>query len=236
MIVTSGGMIAGYTDMSLVGERADEKLPEYAAILRRVASSQEHGSFRAELDGRPCMIFSSETSNHWYLILSADLSTLYGDSYRQMAMMASVNLLMLAVVLVFRQLASRRSRQAEAVVSETEKHLGGFSQRLHELAAHLKRLGDVRLIREDDGPAEIAGKVGDSGQQLSVLADELSAYSDALRRQTEEAQGAPSTASASPRPISTHRPGPTASPSPASSTGSRESSSAFSASASSSTS
>ena len=28
MIVTSGGLIAGYTDMSLVGQRADEKLPE----------------------------------------------------------------------------------------------------------------------------------------------------------------------------------------------------------------
>lgn len=64
MIVTSGGMIAGYTDMSLVGERADEKLPEYADILRRVKASREHGSFRAEIDGRPNMIFSSETSNN----------------------------------------------------------------------------------------------------------------------------------------------------------------------------
>ena len=185
MIVTSGGVIVGYTDMSLVGERADEKLPEYAAILRRVASSQEHGSFRVELDGRPCMIFSSETSNHWYLILSADLSTLYGDSYRQMAMMASVNLLMLAVVLVFRLLASRRAGQAETVVSETERHLAGFSQKLREQAAHLRRVGDVRLIHEGDDPAAIAGKIGDSGKQLSALADELSGYSDALRRQAE---------------------------------------------------
>ncbi len=45
MIVTSGGLIAGYTDMSLVGERADEKLPEYASILKRVISSQEHGKW-----------------------------------------------------------------------------------------------------------------------------------------------------------------------------------------------
>ena len=39
MIVTSGGLIAGYTDMSLVGEVADQKLPEYAEILRRVIAS-----------------------------------------------------------------------------------------------------------------------------------------------------------------------------------------------------
>ena len=49
MIVTAGGLIVGYTDMSLVGERADEKLPEYADILRRVAASQEHGSFLVRL-------------------------------------------------------------------------------------------------------------------------------------------------------------------------------------------
>ena len=34
MIITDSGLIVGYTDMSLVGERADEKLPEYAEILR----------------------------------------------------------------------------------------------------------------------------------------------------------------------------------------------------------
>ena len=35
MIVTEGGLIAGYTDMSLVGERADEKLTEYAEVYNR---------------------------------------------------------------------------------------------------------------------------------------------------------------------------------------------------------
>ena len=53
MIVTSGGLIAGYTDMSLVGEKADEKLPEYEGILRRVAASREHDSFRVELEATP---------------------------------------------------------------------------------------------------------------------------------------------------------------------------------------
>ena len=57
-------MIAGYSDMALVGERAVEKLPEYEDVLRRVMASNEHNSFRAALDGRQCMIFSSETSNN----------------------------------------------------------------------------------------------------------------------------------------------------------------------------
>ena len=114
MIVTSGGLIAGYTDMSLVGERADEKLSEYADILRRVASSQAHDSFRVALGGRPCMIFSSETDNGWYLILSVDTGALYGKIYRQVAVLVLVNLALLAVVLIYSRFSAREAARAEA--------------------------------------------------------------------------------------------------------------------------
>lgn len=189
MIVTSGGMIAGYTDMSLVGERADEKLPEYADILRRVKASREHGSFRAEIDGRPNMIFSSETSNNWFLILSVDTSALYGENYRQMAMMASVNLVMLVVVAVYALLSARRTRQAEDAISETRRNLEGFSGKIRESAAHLVRLGDIRLFREGEDPVQLIGQVHDSGQRLSTLAGDLSAYSALLRGRELEARG-----------------------------------------------
>lgn len=190
MIVTSGGVIAGYTDMSLVGERADEKLPEYASILRRVTASREHGSFRVELDGRPYMIFSSETSNNWYLILSVDTSALYGESYRQMAVMASVNVLMLAVVAVYCVLSSRRTRRAEESLSETRRGVDGFSLKLRESAAHLLRLGDIRLFREGEDPKELVGQIRDSGEHLSTLANDLSSWSDALRDKAEEKRDA----------------------------------------------
>ena len=186
MIVTSGGLIAGYTDMSLVGERAEEKLPEYADILRRVTASQEHGSFRVELDGHPSMIFSSETSNNWYLILSVDTSTLYAESYRQIAMLASVNLLMLAMVFVFYVTSARSSRQAARTLAESGSFLDGFAGRLRETAAHILRLGDARLLREGEDPTVLAGQVRGAGQQVSGLAADLGAYSGVLRRRAEE--------------------------------------------------
>ena len=188
MIVTSGGTIAGYTDISLVGERADEKLPEYVDILRRVAASREHGSFRVTLDGRPYMIFSSETSDSWYLILSVDTSALYGESYRQMAMMASVNLLMLAVVAVYAMLSARKARQAEDAVSDTRRSIDGFTGKLRESAARLLRLGDIRLFREGADPNELIGQVRDSGQNLAMLANDLSSYSDVLRKEASESR------------------------------------------------
>ena len=119
IIITDSGLIVGYTDMSLVSERADEKLSEYAQVLRRVTASQAHDHFRVTLDGRSCMVFSSETSNHWYLILSVGTDALYAQSRRQIAAIASVNLLMLAVVGVFYMLSTRNRLRAALVVDKT---------------------------------------------------------------------------------------------------------------------
>ena len=188
MIVTSGGLIVGYTDMSLVGERADAKLPEYADVLRRVISSQKHDSFRVRLDGRPCMIFSSETANGWYLMLSVDTDTLYGESYRRIAMLVLANLAMLAVVLVYCALSNRRARQAEAMLREAGNSISGFADRLRGSASHLMRLGDPRLYRSEDGPDELLGQVSDSGTHLSGIAAELYACSDSFRRKAKRAE------------------------------------------------
>ena len=52
LIVSKSGMIIGYTDMSLVGERISKKLPEYEPILSQVISTKNHESFTTELNGR----------------------------------------------------------------------------------------------------------------------------------------------------------------------------------------
>ena len=137
-------------------------------------------AFRAEIDGRSYMIFSSETSNSWYLILSVGTGVLYGESYRQIAMTATINLLMLATVVIYFTMSARKSRQAEQVVCETKNGIEAFGASLRESAAHLKRLGDVRLYHEGEDPAELIGRVRESGEQLSMLADDLTAYTQTL--------------------------------------------------------
>ena len=188
MIVTSGGLIAGYTDMSMVGERAEERLPAYAEVVRRVASSHEHDSFRVRIGGQSCIIFSSETSNHWFLILSVDTATLYAESYRQMVMMAAVNLLMLAAVLVFYVTGSRdRQRNAEAL-EEKERLIAGLADRLRKSVARILRLSDWRLIEESENPTEIIGQIKESGLQLAEVMDTLRTRSDFLREPSQPKQ------------------------------------------------
>ncbi len=188
MIVTSGGLIAGYTDMSLVGERADEKLPEYAEVLRRVTMSREHGSFRVRLHGRPCTIFSSETGNGWYLILAEDNETLYAESNRRIIMMTAVNLLMLVVIMAFYIVSSHNRRRTAEAEAESRRFINGISGRLRESAAQLQRLGDERLISEETDAAALAGQVREAGQKLSELVDGIRSFALLQREREREAE------------------------------------------------
>ena len=184
MIVTEGGLIVGFTDMSLVGKSVLEKLPEFTEVFRRVTASRVHDIFRVRLDRRPCVIFSSETSNHWYLILSIGADLLYAESRRQIAAIASVNLLMLLVTLSFCLFSARNRLRAASVVENSKKNMDALSDKLRVLTARLQRLGDARLIKEGD--EDYTGHVRDCGEQLSYLSEEVHSYSEELRASIEK--------------------------------------------------
>ena len=186
MIVTESGLIVGYSDMTLVGESAAEKLPEHAEVLRRVMASQAHGSFRVTLDGRSRVVFSSETSNHWFLILSVPTDTLYAESHRQIAAIASVNLLMLVVVVIFYRLSTRNRLRAALVVEKNKRFIDTFSDKLRVLTGRVQRLGDARLLREGDDPEILAGHIRETGDQFSTLANEVHSYAGVLQESLEE--------------------------------------------------
>ena len=186
MIVTDSGLIVGYSDMSLVGESATEKLPEFQAVLSRVTASQAHDSFRVNFDGRSSIIFSSETSNHWYLILIVGTDILYAESHRQIAALASVNLSMLLVLIVFYMLSTRNRIQAMLVLEKNRNYISGFSEKLRILTRRVMRFGDARLLREGEEPETLAGHIREAGEELSLLSDDIRSYSETLLLQQEK--------------------------------------------------
>ena len=180
MIVTDSGLIVGYTDMSLVGESATEKLPEFQAVLSRVTASQTHDSFRVNLDGQSRIIFSSETSNHWYLILSVGTGVLYAESHRQIAALASVNLLTLLVLIVFYTLSTRSRVQAGLVVEKNRRFINGFSDKLRVLTERIRQLGNAKFLKEGEETEALAGHIRAAGEELSHLSNDVQAYSESL--------------------------------------------------------
>ena len=177
LIVTKRGMIIGYTDMSLVGEKISDKLPEYEEILNHVMESEGHESFTAELDGDEHTIFSNNTNNGWYMILSVDNWAFYKDSYIQIIFTTVLSLLMMLAIIFFYLNAMRNGLQAENALKVKEEFLSRLS---HELRVPLRKILDasnLEAIKSDANPADKAAEVRESALKLSDMLDNLFSFS-----------------------------------------------------------
>ncbi len=188
LIVTRGGKIIGYTDMSLAGENIARKLPEYEGILEHIVRSSDHGTFEADLDGRSRMIFSSETSNGWHMILSVDSFSLYKESYRQTLFTVIVSLLMLVAIIAFYLRGMRNRLQTEQALRMKEDFLSRLSGELRGPLSKILKLSSVGVL-DETSPSESAAKVRESALQLSDMLDNLFSYSNIVSASREAEKG-----------------------------------------------
>ncbi len=177
LIVTKTGMIIGYNDMSLVGEKISKKLPEYENILARVISNKAHGSFLADIGGNESTIFSSETNNGYYMIVGIDNWIFYEDSYRQVIITILISLGMLAVIIIFYLNGVQNRLRAEQALNAKEKFLSGLSK---ELRAPLKKILELSKVDSFDNKntsEDTAAQVQESALHLSDMLDNLFSFS-----------------------------------------------------------
>jgi len=186
MITTKSGMIIGYTDMSLVGERLAKKLPEYENILQQAVENPSLGSFIAELSGRPHTIFSNTTENGWYMILSVDNRALYQSSYRQMSVTILISILMLVVIIIFYLNSLKNRLQTERAMRVKEEFLSRLSGDLREPLFKILQLSSEGISSAEDAAASKAAQVRESAQKLSRMMDNLFSFSAIIAKEREE--------------------------------------------------
>ena len=177
MIATKSGMIIGYSDMSLVGERVAKKLPDYETILQQAVESPTQSSFIAELSGSPHTIFSSATENGWYMILSVDNRALYQGSYRQMTFTIVISLLMLVAIIIFYLNSVKNRLQSEQAMRVKEEFLSRLSGELRRPLQKILQLSGEGVLAADDKAAQKAAGVRESAQELSRMLDNLFSFS-----------------------------------------------------------
>lgn len=177
LIVTKSGMIIGYTDMSLVGKKISDNMPEYESILNRIVQMTHHDSFTAKIDGSEHTIFSSATNNGWYMILSIDNWAFYKKSYVQIIFTTLLSLLMMLAIIFFYLNAMRNGLRAENALRVKEEFLSRLS---HELRNPLRRILDLsstKTVESDADPAECAAQVRESALKLSDMLNNLFSFS-----------------------------------------------------------
>ena len=170
LIVTKSGMIIGYTDMNLVGEKIADKLPDYEEILNHIVQSDNNESFTAQIDGDEHTIFSSATDNGWYMILSVDNWTLYKNSYIQMIFTVLLSLLMMFAIIFFYLNAMKNALKAETALKVKDEFLSRFSR---ELKAPLQ---DILTLSSTQSDAN-STKVRESALRLSDMLENLLSFS-----------------------------------------------------------
>ena len=177
LIVTQTGMIIGYNDMSLVGKRVSDKLPEYEGILERVVRSNRHESFAAQIDGHEQTVFTTATTNGWYIILSVDNDTFYEDSYRQIFLTTVLSLIMLLAIIFFYLNALKNRLQAQTALHVKEEFLSRMSHELRDPVSKILSAAAVDVLKSDADPAEKAAEVRESALKLSGMLDNLFSFS-----------------------------------------------------------
>ncbi len=181
MIVSEEGTIVGHSNALMLGEELYEVMPEYASVYERVKASNEHHSFKVRINGQERTIFSSETSNGWYLILSVNSSSLYKESYREMILIAAIDLLMVTVIIVFYMVSMKNQEKAENALAATESFIKGLSDKLRSPLDDIMRISDGTIREGVPGDEETMLEIRESGKKLSETLDNLFSYSKIIR-------------------------------------------------------
>ncbi len=177
LIVTANGMIIGYTDMSLVGKKISDKLPEYEKILSRVVQSDHSKSFIAQIGGEEHTIFSSVTTNGWYIIFSVNNRAFYRDSYTQIFITALISLIMLVTIIFLYLNAMRNGLLAENALRAKEEFLSRLSGELRDPLYNILNISNKGILHMDEDPAKCAAEVRESALKLSAMLDNLFSFS-----------------------------------------------------------
>ncbi|MBQ7704346.1 MAG: response regulator [Selenomonadaceae bacterium] len=187
LIVGKNGIIIGYTDMSLVGEKISQKLPTYNDILERVVNSPTHESFITEINGGNHTIFSSKTKNGWYMIVNVDNWTFYEDSYRQTVLTVLICAVMLIVIVIFYLNSVKNRLETERAMQAKEIFLSRLSKELQRPLQKILKLSKIETLESAESPAEMAAQVRESALKLSDMLDNLFSFSNIISSDTKSA-------------------------------------------------
>ncbi len=185
MIVTGTGTVLGSSVKGIVGEEIVKVMPQYSEVLNRVMASNEHKSFKTTIDGKEMIVFSSDTGNGWHLVLTVDHSSFYADIYDQIVLLGAIDILMVAVIIVFYMVSLNNQKKAESTLQSTENFIASLSDDLYNPLNDILRISTMYLKNGEEG-SDALRSINDSGNRLKEKIDNLFSYSNMLKSETSD--------------------------------------------------
>ena len=125
MIVNRDGLIVGYSDPSLVGERLSEEYEAYRAAFTLANAQNTNDSISVNTSDNGT-IFCSRTENDWYLMLLGRNWDIYQDGYRQLIVSSVALALMVAIFATILIISVKERFRAENALRAKENFLSGL--------------------------------------------------------------------------------------------------------------
>ncbi len=177
IIVTNDGTIAGYMDMSYVGQDIEKALPAYYDAFNKVLESgNEDMTFNYDVNGKT-LIFSSKIKNNWCMMLSVKESELYGNADRQVAANIIINILLILVIIVIFRMSSKNRIRAEEALRSRELFVNKLSEKLTEPANKIIRLSDSENADSNAKIRDDLSEIKASGMEITDMINDLRSYS-----------------------------------------------------------
>ncbi len=186
MIITDDGTIVGCSEVGYQGKALKKAMPQYEDAFTRVKASNEHRSFRTKIDGRNRIVFGSETTNGWRLVLVVDHSAFYSQIVNQMILLGAIDLLMVAVIIVFYMVSINNQEKAENTLATTEKFIASLSEDLRNPLNEIMRISDT--YSRQGGSEEAFKGISIAGNRLKEKMDNLFSYSNILKSDAADAE------------------------------------------------
>ena len=177
LIVTNEGMIVGYSDMSLVGTKADESLPQYEYVLSQIMTSGKDKRFTANINGGKSTVFSSVTDNGWHMILLVDDNSLYSRTYAEIAVIIFIYVILLGITVYLYMYSAEKRSEAEKALDIKNEFLSGISEELKNPLNNIIKLSNAERINNSIDVRDDMSSIRASGLLLSQKLDNILSYS-----------------------------------------------------------
>ena len=176
MIVNRDGLIVGYSDPALVGERLSEEYEAYRAAFTLANSQNTNDSISVNTSDNGT-VFCSRTENDWYLMLLGRNWDLYQDGYRQLIVSSVALALMVAIFATILIISVKERFRAESALRAKENFLSGLSERFRAPLHNINELSASAAMNTEELKPTAESIRLETGQ-LSNMMDNLFSYTD----------------------------------------------------------
>ncbi len=185
MIVNRDGIIVGFSDTSLIGERLSEHPDIFNNYNNAYIQANYNDADSTHIKTSEGTVFCSRTENDWYIMLSIGNWSLHKNSYRQL-IISSITLILIVLIISMLLIIGIKERyRAENALKAKEEFLSGLSGKFHNPLHKISELVSSEPFKNEN-LRDISDSIHNEISQLSDMMDNLFSYSSIMTTNIEE--------------------------------------------------